>query len=90
MFTEFFFSTTNDLGWRPIHIASAGGHTSVVNWLMTYGVSLDSITPTGFNPIHLASLHGHLGVLAVLYAMGAKISAVTVEHQTCLHIAATR
>ncbi|GDX86574.1 hypothetical protein LBMAG44_04870 [Gemmatimonadota bacterium] len=82
-------ATTRIGALTPLHLASEGGHGSVVVALLTAGADPILVTATGVTPLHLAAMSGDtIGVRALL-DRGAAVNATEPEWgQTPLMLAA--
>ncbi len=69
-------------GATPLHIASANGYLSVVEYLLDNHVSTESVDDDLWQPIHAAACWGHLEVVELLAQNGANISARTKNGET--------
>ena len=69
-------------GATPLHIASANGYLSVVEFLLDNHVSTEVIDNDQWQPIHAAACWGHLEVVELLAQNGANISAKTKNGET--------
>ena len=49
-------------GARPLHVASANGYLSVVEFLLDQHVTTDSCDHDGWQPIHAAACWGHVTI----------------------------
>lgn len=66
----------------PLHIASANGYKSVVEFLLDQNVSTDVVDNDLWQPIHAAACWGHLDVLELLVQNGASLDAKTKNGET--------
>lgn len=66
----------------PLHIASANGYLSVVEFLLEHHVSTDVEDEDLWQPIHAAACWGHLEIVEVLAQNGANINARTRNGET--------
>ena len=82
---------STSVGWYPIHIASAFGHTKVVQ-------SLLDIAPeclhyrhagTGLTPLHMAASWSRLEVVELLISSGADIHSTANNGASVLHLASS-
>ena len=73
----------NVAGATPLFRAAAGGHSDIVNLIVSLGANVDPvtiITPSGkgesfcFTPLHEAAAYGHLDVVKLLVKYGADIN----------------
>jgi ankyrin repeat protein len=60
----------------PLHLACAGGHTSIVKQLLRHGASVDVFNRLGKTPLHEASAHGHAEIVEMLCKHGATIDVI--------------
>jgi len=67
-------------GWLPIHVASSLGFATVVNQLLSAGMSMTNAKlKDGRRPLHLSAQGGHGNTLAVLLRNGAEVLAMSGE-----------
>ena len=69
-------------GATPLHIASANGYLSVVEFLFDNHVSTDATDDDLWQPIHAAACWGHLEVVEMLAQNGADVNACTRNGET--------
>ncbi|CAG2113518.1 unnamed protein product [Medioppia subpectinata] len=69
-------------GATPLHIASANGYTTVVEFLLDNHVSTDECDLDQWQAIHAAACWGHLDVLELLVQNGADVNAKTKNGET--------
>lgn len=75
----------------PLHLAAAGGHRKVVEYLISQGADIDkTYGDYGWNPIHFAASSGHAEVVALLIDKGAKIDVSDDKGNYPIHTAASR
>ncbi len=72
-----FLEAKDPQGATPLHVASANGYLSVVEYLLDNHVSTESVDNDRWQPIHAAACWGHLEVVELLAQNGANISART-------------
>ncbi len=82
-------------GFRPLHLACAGGHLSVVRCLLRAGANVDATSAhpgcfAGMQPLHAAVAGDRLDVIELLLAHGASLEATDEAGFTPLHLAVTR
>lgn len=70
------------VGATPLHVASANGYLSVVEFLLDQHAATDLKDNDGWQPIHAAACWGHLEVLELLVQNGADLNAQTKNHET--------
>ncbi len=66
-------------GYTPLHLAVAGGHIDVLNYLLMKISKLELVNckaNSGYTPLHLAASSGHKNCIKILLASGANISAL--------------
>ncbi len=67
-------------GYTPLHLAVAGGHIDVLNYLLAkIDQRLELVNckaNSGYTPLHLAASSGHKNCIKILLARGANISAL--------------
>ena len=69
-------------GATPLHIASANGYLSVVEFLLDNHVSTEVTDEDLWQPIHAAACWGHLEVVELLAQNGADVNACTRNGET--------
>merc|ERR1712165_680330 len=69
-------------GASPLHIASANGYLSVVEFLLDHHVSTEVVDDDLWQPIHAASCWGHLEIVESLAQNGGNINARTRNGET--------
>ncbi|KAB0796221.1 hypothetical protein PPYR_10282 [Photinus pyralis] len=69
-------------GATPLHIASANGYTSVVEFLLDHNVHTDVRDRDDWQPAHAAACWGHLEVLEILAQYGADLNAKNKNEET--------
>jgi len=82
----------DDDGFRPLHLAAAGGHGGVVTLLLERGARLEAESTHpgcygGLRPLHAAVAGGHADVVERLLARGARVDATDETGFTPLHLA---
>jgi len=76
-------------GLTLLHAAAAGGHTDVVEFLITEGFEATATTEDyETTPLHLAALSGHKEVAELLIDKGADLNQENSNGATPLHVAA--
>merc|ERR1712166_1588786 len=63
----------HNIGASALFCASRAGHVAVVQFLLTFGASVDLAKPNGATPLHVASQENHVEVVAVLLDGGASV-----------------
>merc|ERR1712166_417266 len=63
----------HNIGASALFCASRAGHVAVVQFLLTFGASVDLGKPNGATPLHVASQENHVEVVAVLLDGGASV-----------------
>ncbi|CAH1794890.1 unnamed protein product [Owenia fusiformis] len=81
-------NSTDEKGWRTLHVATSEGNLDIVKWLSVNAANLNAETPTGYTAMHLGALNGHVNCMMVLAAMGASIACKSIDEQTPLHLSA--
>jgi len=71
-------------GLTLLHAAAAGGHTAIVDLLLTNGLDVRSKTQAGYTALHHAAAGNHREVAELLLAKGADVNAEPGK-QTPLH-----
>merc|ERR1712195_440356 len=79
----------HNIGASALFCASRAGHVAVVQFLLTFGASVDLGKPNGATPLHVASQENHVEVVAVLLDGGASrdiaVRGYTMEPNTRYH-----
>jgi hypothetical protein len=80
----------HDNGWTPLHFASFGGQTQVVEFLLAHGADIDAIARNKFanTPLQVALLTRQRDVVRVLLARRANVRIVQGEGFCAIHDAA--
>ncbi|KAL3275790.1 hypothetical protein HHI36_020534 [Cryptolaemus montrouzieri] len=73
-------------GATPLHIASANGYLSVVEFLLDHNVRTDVKDKDDWQPAHAAACWGHLEVIELLAQSGADLNAKNKHDETPLDI----
>lgn len=73
-------------GSTPLHVASANGYVSVVEFLLDHHVATDVLDKDSWQPVHAAACWGHADVLELLVQAGADLSARTKNGETPVDI----
>lgn len=60
------FSTNQLTSQQPIHYASAGGHTELVELLIEEGAPTQEEDKEGYTAMHLAAKYGHNSIIEIL------------------------
>jgi cytohesin len=71
-------------GLTLLHAAAAGGHTAIVDLLLTNGLDVRSKTQKGYTALHYATAGNHREAAELLLAKGADVNAEPGKH-TPLH-----
>ncbi|XP_022909314.2 protein phosphatase 1 regulatory inhibitor subunit 16B isoform X2 [Onthophagus taurus] len=74
--------TYDKQGATPLHIASANGYITVVEFLLEYNVRTDVKDKDEWQPAHAAACWGHLDVLELLVQAGADLNAKNKHDET--------
>lgn len=61
-------------GWTPLRAASWGGHTEVVELLVSRGCALDSTDQEGRTALRAAAWSGHEDIVKILVSHGAQVN----------------
>ncbi|UYV85156.1 PPP1R16B [Cordylochernes scorpioides] len=69
-------------GATPLHVASANGYVSVVEFLLDNNVAPDAADQDHWQPIHAAACWGHPEVIELLVQAGANLNAKTKNGET--------
>jgi len=77
----------NNIGASALHCASRAGHVGVVQFLLTFGTSVDLAKPNGVTSLYIACQENHVEVVAVLLDRGASVDLATDDGWTPLLIA---
>jgi len=83
----FSLNYTNEIGWSPIHIATAKGHMGVLSYLIKNGADLTKKTINGETPLHIASANGNLRIVEYLFLHQVDINSRDSFGSTPLHVA---
>ncbi|XP_042874440.1 ankyrin-3-like isoform X2 [Penaeus japonicus] len=75
-------------GLRPLHLATWGGHASVVRELLLRGAVKTARGANGYSLVHFAAKRGSVEVLEILREAKCNMKAKTDDSQTALHVAA--
>eukprot|EP00746_Dinoflagellata_sp_MGD_P053445 gnl/MRDRNA2_/MRDRNA2_23519_c0_seq2.p1 gnl/MRDRNA2_/MRDRNA2_23519_c0~~gnl/MRDRNA2_/MRDRNA2_23519_c0_seq2.p1 ORF type:complete len:478 (-),score=75.29 gnl/MRDRNA2_/MRDRNA2_23519_c0_seq2:13-1386(-) len=75
---------------QPLHVAALKGHVSVIEWLVTYKVSISAVETRGGTPLHLACQGGHLRAVDLLTSHRANVAVATTQSDASqpMHFAA--
>ncbi|KAH8726776.1 ankyrin repeat-containing domain protein [Phaeosphaeriaceae sp. PMI808] len=76
------------MGGRAMHAAAKKGNASIVDLLLTTGLSPDVLDSDNMTPMHLAAVRGHIAVAEVLLKFKADVNAKGINDVTPLHRAA--
>ena len=69
-------SRRDDHQFSPLHWASKGGHTKIVEMLISRGARIHTTNMGDDTPLHLAAAHGHRDILLMVsYAVQGGASA---------------
>ena len=60
------FSRRDDHQFSPLHWASKGGHTKIVEMLISRGARIHTTNMGDDTPLHLAAAHGHRDILLMV------------------------
>merc|ERR1712038_1844219 len=74
--------TRDHSGATPLHIASANGYLSVVEFLLDHHASTEVVDDDLWQPLHAAACWGHLEVVEMLAQNGANVNAKTRNGET--------
>merc|ERR1712166_1303623 len=80
----------NNIGASALFCASRAGHVEVVQFLLTFGASVDLAKPSGATSLYVASQENHIEVVTVLLDAGAAVDLATVRGWTSLHVASLK
>jgi len=83
-------AATNGTGYNALTAAVAGGHTSIVEWLLACGLDANYRYGPGYTPLLTAAANGHLGIVELLLAYGADLEATTNEGKSGIALASER
>ncbi|MFN7095831.1 MAG: ankyrin repeat domain-containing protein, partial [Burkholderiales bacterium] len=88
-YPEHYLDAKDSNGLTPLHIASMGGQSEMVIFLLKQGVDIKAKTEKDETPLHLAVRKGdYEQTVQLLLKAGAKIDARTKQGHNALHIAA--
>ncbi len=62
-----------EAGWNPLIFASAGGHTSLVQELLSLKANPNHVENEGWSPLHFAAVNGHADIVKMLLDAGAHV-----------------
>ncbi|KAL7291267.1 hypothetical protein TKK_0014874 [Trichogramma kaykai] len=75
-------------GWTALHLAALHRHASIVQLLVSRGLSVNSRTsPLGYAPLHVAMQDADSRTIRALIERGADLNATNAELHTPLHLA---
>ena len=80
----------NNIGASALLCASRTGHVAVVQFLLTFGASIDLAKPNGASSLYIASLNNHIEVVTLLIDGGASVDLAMDDGATSLHTAAAK
>lgn len=83
-------AATNGSGYTALTGAVAGGHASIVQWLLENGADANYRYGPGYFPLLEAAANGHLAIVKPLLAHGADANAATRDGKTALALAEER
>jgi len=83
-------AATNGTGYNALTGAVAGGHTSIVAWLLENGADPNYRYAAGYSPLITAAANGHLAIVSILLGNGADLHAQTNDGKTALSFALER
>ncbi len=66
MFNLLHFNSSDDHQFSPLHWAAKGGHTKIVEMLISRGARVHTTNMGDDTPLHLAAAHGHRDVLLMV------------------------
>ena len=72
----------------PLHAASLGGRTPVVELLIDHGADIEAKNRIGSTPLHCAAQEGHLATARLLVTRGARPDAAKRSGAMPIHMAA--
>ncbi|KAL3829641.1 hypothetical protein ACJIZ3_018443 [Penstemon smallii] len=77
-------------GRTALHMASANGHLSIVDYLIHNGAEVNALNVEKNTPLHWACLNGHIEVLKRLILAGANVSLLNSHERTPVDEAVSR
>ncbi|KAL6841834.1 hypothetical protein ACP4OV_028346 [Aristida adscensionis] len=77
-------------GRTALHMASANGHLTVVEYLIKNGANVNATNLEKNTPLHWACLNGHIEVIKALISAGASVSALNSHEKTPMDEAVTK
>jgi uncharacterized protein len=80
-------NAANPKGSTPLHFASKGGYTDIVNVLIAAGANVNARNKGALTPLHVAAMVGNLKIVEVLLSKGAEMNALDVAKKTPLQYA---
>jgi ankyrin repeat protein len=72
-------------GCTLLHQVVVTSHVPVLNWLLTFSMDVNAVTPGGFTPLLLACLWRQKSMVRRLLAQGAHVQVADPCGQTALH-----
>ena len=63
----------NHPGWTPLHYASSGGHTEIIQLLLDKSAYIDAESPNGTTPLMMAARYGNSKAVQLLIDEGADV-----------------
>ena len=79
------FNVSNNLGFSPAHLASAGGHVAVLRFFYSIGLDLNKSDNKCETPAHSASFQGHVAVLRFFHSIGFDLNKSSKAGRTPAH-----
>ena len=80
-------NTADGFNYTPLHWASQGGHSAIVQQLLMRGADVTSKNQAHRTPLHLASYSGDAETMRLLIGHGSDVTAQDRRHRTPLHLA---
>lgn len=85
--TEHDMNQGDDHQFSPLHWASKGGHTKIVEMLIGRGARVHTTNMGDDTPLHLAAAHGNRDIVGILLRQKADVNFVNEHGNTALHYA---
>jgi integrin-linked kinase len=85
--TEHDMNQGDDHQFSPLHWAAKGGHTKIVEMLISRGARVHTTNMGDDTPLHLAAAHGHRDILLMLLKHKSDVNFVNEHGNTALHYA---
>lgn len=80
--TEHDMNQGDDHQFSPLHWASKGGHTKIVEMLIARGARVHTTNMGDDTPLHLASAHGHRDIVLMVNHLVSTFSTLSLRSAT--------